>query len=131
VAVYPPGGDAPSRTITDGIFFPEGIAVDSHGNLYVANFGFAKGSGCGDVAAYHIRQGKPFHTITDEISGPIGLSFADERLYENNGGNAACGSNSHVPLILEFRFGSVNPLKKAITVSRDPAGLAYYPPQLP
>ncbi len=131
VSVYPPRRKAPSRTITDGLFYPEGITIDTDGNLYVANFGYAKGEGCGDIVEYRAGQSKPFRTITDEISGPDGLAFANGLLYEDNGGNAACKSNSHVPLILEFPFGWGKASKKTIAILRAPVGLAYYPPQLP
>ncbi len=39
VTVYGPGSASPLRTITTGMRFPEGLAFDSSGNLYVANRG--------------------------------------------------------------------------------------------
>lgn len=131
IAVYRPGERTPSRTITNGIFYPEGLAIDSDDDLYVANFGYAKGEGCGDVAEYRAGRGKPFRKLTDEISGPVGLTFANSRLYEDNGGNAACDSNSHIPFILEFPLGATKPSKKMISILRSPGGLTYYPPGLP
>jgi hypothetical protein len=74
-------------------------------------------------------QGKPFRTITDEINGPTGLTFANGRLYEDNGGINECKSN--FPLILEFPLGSVKPSKNTISIFRSPIGLAYYPPETP
>ena len=130
IGVYSPGRNSPSRTITDGIYWPVETATDAKGTFYVANGLTNSESGCGNVEEYRTGQSQPSRTITDEISGPSGLTFNENGLlYEANGGINQC--NSYVDLILEFPHGSVTPSKRTITIFRSPSGIAYYPPQVP
>lgn len=128
VAVYRPGRTTPWEAITDGISYPEGLAVDADDTLYVAN-AVASPSACGNIEEYRLGKKRPFRTVTDKINGPEGLTFADGRLYEDNGGINECKSNA--PLILEFPLRSVQPSKKTISLLRTPVGIAHYPVALP
>jgi hypothetical protein len=55
--------------ITAGLSEPEGIATDSHGNLYVSNLGN------GTVTVYHQGQTSPYLTLT-ESNGPDDVAVA-------------------------------------------------------
>ena len=120
IEVYAPGSSSPSRTITDGITWPDGIAVDSNGTLYVTNIATE------NVEEYRFGQDSPFQTITHDMHQPVDVTVNKKGvLYV---ANLASDSNT----VLEFRLGSLTPLKRR--VSKDlynPQGLAYYPPVLP
>ncbi len=66
VVVYAPGSKSPSRTITNGITSPDGLAVDSNGTLYVANLYQ------NNVVEYRSGQSDPFQTITKAMDHPGG-----------------------------------------------------------
>jgi hypothetical protein len=130
VDVYPPRGTAPSRSITDGITWPIGTAVDAENTLYVTNGTKANGQ-CGDIAEYRAGRSHAFQSITDEMNSPIALTFDKSgRFYVANGGIAGC-DNGPYPTVLEFLYGSVTPTKRTITLHGGPDGIAYYPPQVP
>ena len=91
VNVYAPGSKTPTRTITDGIYEPQGLAFDSSGNLYVANSGSTTGQGCGtnpgSVQVYAPGASSPSYTISGAqgICQPFRLAFdATGNLYVAN-----------------------------------------------
>lgn len=129
VQVYSPGSRSPSRTITDGVTWPVGIAVNQTDDLYVTNDNGVNGP-C-NVEEYHAGQSHPYRTITDEINGPTAVTFSKKGwLYEVNEGTQGCSGSW--PAILEFRPGSVKPSNRMIMKDlHNPAGAAFYPPQLP
>jgi sugar lactone lactonase YvrE len=112
VTVYPAGssGDAvPTVTITssyNGIDFPSGIAVDSKGNIYVANeFGGARQDGSVTIySAGSFATGPPVATITGdntELTYPFGIALdSSGNIYVLNGGDVItvypAGSNGDV-----------------------------------
>ena len=120
IEVYAPGSSSPSRTITDGITWPDGIALDSNGTLYVTNIATE------NVEEYRFGQDSPFQTITDDMHQPVDVTVNKKGvLYV---ANLASDSNT----VLEFRLGSLTPLKRRVTEDLyNPQGLAYYPPLLP
>jgi sugar lactone lactonase YvrE len=63
------GNVKPIATIHDGLNYPDGVALDRTGNLYVANF-----QGC-DITVYAARTYKLIRTITS--AGSIGLCYVD------------------------------------------------------
>ncbi|HEY1866713.1 MAG TPA: hypothetical protein VGG70_00360 [Candidatus Cybelea sp.] len=63
------GNVKPIATIHDGLNYPNGIAFDRTGNLYVANF-----QGC-DITVYAAKTYQLIRTITS--SGSIGLCYVD------------------------------------------------------
>jgi hypothetical protein len=121
--VYAPGSKSPSRTITNGITVPVGIAVDSHGTLYVVN-----ASASGSVEEYPSGQSKPYRTITDGLAYPENVVVNKSgRLYVANSGHT-----SGQQAVLEFPPRSLKPSSKEIAKGFfNPQGLAYYPPVLP
>lgn len=72
----PAGGNTPSRTLSaasspTGINQANGIALDTAGNLYVANFGGTIGVGVFSPGTSHA----PAFTIATGVSGPASLTF--------------------------------------------------------
>ena len=68
MTVYAPGSAAPLRTITTGMRFPEGLAFDSSGNLYVANRG--------SVTVYDSATGSLIRTLDiGDVNFAIRLVF--------------------------------------------------------
>jgi hypothetical protein len=63
------GNVKPIATIHDGLNYPNGVAFDRTGNLYVANF-----EGC-DITVYAARTYKLIRTITS--AGSYGLCYID------------------------------------------------------
>lgn len=63
------GNVKPIATIHDGLNYPDGVAFDRTGNLYVANF-----QGC-DITVYAARTYKLIRTITS--AGSYGLCYID------------------------------------------------------
>lgn len=129
VQVYSPGSTSPSRTITDGVTWPIGIAVNKRDDLYVTNDNGVNGP-C-NVEEYHAGQSHPYKTISYEINGPTAVTFSKSGwLYEVNEGTQGC--SGPWPAILEFRPGSIKPSNRMIMKDlHNPAGAAFYPPQLP
>ena len=92
---YKPDGTRTTPTITIGLKFPEGIAVDKNGNIYVASFegsgSGCGGQGCGSVTVYKPNGTRTTPTITAGLNGPEGIAFdsTDGLLYvaNINGGN--------------------------------------------
>lgn len=98
-------GQAPIGSITDGISAPTGLAVDSSGNVYVAN------SGNNTVTVYPPGQTTPSTTYTQGISAPMGVAVgSDGTVYVANetGGPSGAGS------ITEYPAGSTTP---SLTIS--------------
>ncbi|MGC2405309.1 MAG: hypothetical protein WA431_02775 [Candidatus Cybelea sp.] len=118
VQVYLPGRKSPSRTITNGVTSPRGIAVDSHEILYVPNVYE------NNVAEYRSGQDDPFQKITKAMDHPGGVAVDKKgTLYVTNIGNS---------IIVEFAPGSLTPLKRQISKDLyEPNGVAYYPALLP
>ncbi len=116
--VYTLGSKSPSRTITNGVTSPCGLAVDANGTLYVAN------EFQDNVAEYRSGRSDPFQTITQGIKRPGGVTVDKKgTLYISN-----IGSNT----VAEFAPGSLMPLKRQINKGLyNPVGIAYYPPLLP
>jgi hypothetical protein len=120
--VFPPGSKSPSRTITDGVTWPVGIALDSSGALYVANFEQ------NNIEEYLSGQDHPYRTITRGLHLPAGLAFNTKGwLYVAN--NAAVRGGNDVA---EFPPGSMTPSKRQIKKdARAPIDVAHYPALLP
>jgi sugar lactone lactonase YvrE len=120
VEVYAPGSKSPSRIITDGITWPDGIALDSSGTLCVPNIVTE------NVEEYRYGQSSPFQTITDDMHQPANVTVSKKGvLYVAN-------LQSQTSTVVEFRLGSLQPMKRQISNGLfNPQGLAYYPPLLP
>lgn len=118
VQVYPPGGNSPTMTITEGVTDPCGIAVDAKGTLYVTNLA------SDTVTEYLAGQSSPYQTITSGLNYPAGASVdkKGELFVSNYLGNS----------IAEYAPGSTTPSANSITQDLDsPEGSAYSPPILP
>ena len=90
VTVYALGRSIPKVVITKGVGLrgtrPTAIAVDSQGNLYVANAALTLPRG--SISVYAPGQTSPERSIRDGIYGPSALAFDREgNLYVANAGN--------------------------------------------
>lgn len=69
------------------MFYPDGIAIDHSGNMYVANR-FTEGTksfGPGNVVVYPSGSKSPSRTITDGVISPVGIAVdANGTLYVTN-----------------------------------------------
>jgi sugar lactone lactonase YvrE len=77
VTEYPAGQYSPSVTLTQGMLYPNDVAVDSSGNVWVSN-----GK---NVLKFPAGSSTPSETITDGVSGASGIAVgADGTVYVNN-----------------------------------------------
>lgn len=98
------GESSPSLTITEGLSNPIFVAVDTEGNIYVANSGESSNS-LGSVVVYRHGQQHVWRTIRKGVDGPVRLGFDGEgRLYVANSPNkransiAVYASNGSTPI---------------------------------
>ena len=96
----------PIGTITDGISAPAGLALDSAGNLYVAN------SGNSTVTVYPPGQTTPSATYSNGVSSPMGVAVgSDGTVYVANEVAGSSGGS-----VTEYPSGSMTP-STTITLS--------------
>ncbi|MGB8150121.1 MAG: hypothetical protein WCE97_02895, partial [Candidatus Cybelea sp.] len=101
VAEYPKGSTKPSATITKGLTYPVGVAIDHAGNLYVSN---PEPFSAPNVQVYAPGGKSPSRTITDGATVPVGIAIdAHDTLYVTN---AAESGN-----IEEYRSGHGTPYR--------------------
>jgi hypothetical protein len=79
-----PGGSQPDRTITDGLYYPNAIALDEHDSLYVANCGVCANSDPGNVTVYSSKQITPSRTIERGVDAPYSIAYNNPALYVGN-----------------------------------------------
>lgn len=120
VQIYPPGATSPSTIITNGIDYPEGVAVDRKGTLYVANtYGYSS-SYVGTVTEYPAGQTSPSITING-FNDPYGIAL------DRNGNLWVV--NEYAPpylsyQIMEVKHGTTTPVNKSFTGLSEPIGIA-------
>jgi sugar lactone lactonase YvrE len=118
VVVFASGSRSPSRTITNGVASPVGIAVDATGTLYVTNLTE------NNIQEYRSGQSQPFQTITQGIDSPSAVTV-DKRGY-------LYVTDTYKSVVVEFEPGSVTPSKREISKGLfEPEGTAYSSPLLP
>jgi DNA-binding beta-propeller fold protein YncE len=89
IGVYAPGSTKLERTITDGLDGPRALAIDSSGNLYVANSGYK----ANDVTVYSAPKYKLVATIDSNTVGTTTLALdSAQNLYVAQG--SAYGNSS-------------------------------------
>jgi hypothetical protein len=99
VAVYSAGEKAPSRELSAGIDAPVALALDTAGDLYVANMCATESCTHGSVTVYTPKAKTPSLTITQGFSTPYALTVgSDGTLY-------VAGSND----VVEFAKGEKTP----------------------
>lgn len=100
--VYPAGtqNPAPVRTVKKNLVDAGGIAVDSSGNVYVAN-----GTG-GNVMEYGPGSTPLIETYSQGLANPSDVAVSDGTLYVADRGNAA---NGYIQQVMEFPLGSGTP----------------------
>jgi DNA-binding beta-propeller fold protein YncE len=76
VSLYTQGEPSLLRTITQGVSYPEGLAIDGLGHLFVANsLASRPGSGRGTVTVYANRGKKLTRTISRGVDHPLALAY--------------------------------------------------------
>jgi sugar lactone lactonase YvrE len=90
--------------ITEGLLYPDGIAFDQSGNMYVGNR-FTEGTksnGPGNVVIYASGSKSPSRTITNGVVSPVGITVdATGTLYVRVSGVA---TRARVPHVSTPRF---------------------------
>ncbi len=101
--VYPEGvqNPAPSLRITQNLADVGGIALDSNGNVYVAN------GGSGDVLEFAPGGADLVETYSLGLVHPIDVTVANGTLYVSDQGDAANGYSQQV---VEYTIGNGTPL---------------------
>jgi sugar lactone lactonase YvrE len=114
ILVYATGGTSLLRTISLGVNWPQDLAFDSMGNLYVPTIRLRHGkSCCSMVTVYAPGSTSVLRTITQGIFNPGPIAFdAAGNLYVANGG--------YTPGITVYAPGSVSVLRTI------PAGYAGF-----
>jgi hypothetical protein len=124
VQVFAPGAKQPTATITDGAWWPQGIAVGGNDTLYVSNFPTQSRDGA--VSEYHPGQIEPFQMLADGAWEPWGLTV------NNRGRLFVTDSQNSQQAVVEFAPGSTQPSTRTITQDLIlPAGMANWPVALP
>jgi len=97
---------------------PNGIALDSSGNLWVAN------SGANQVLELDPANGVVLNTITEAISSPTRLAFSGDDLYVTNIGNNTVTVYSMLTLTLEKTISNAA-INRPMGVAVDAYGDVY------
>lgn len=123
VQMFKPGAKHPTKTITDGAWWPQGMAIDSKGIVYVSNFETSTKPGA--ISEYMPGQTSPFQTITSAGPYPWGLTLdQDGRLFVSRSENPG--------FVSEYAPGALGPSPKKITQGLIlPAGMAHWRTVLP
>lgn len=111
VAIFSQNSGAPTGQITDAILGPDGLYIDTHGTLYVCNFG------AGTVTEYPKGQTTHSKTLTGTIGPKYVVAGRDGTVYVSDFGN---GSHSN---LYEYANGSTTPTT-TIAFATFPAGVA-------
>jgi serine/threonine-protein kinase len=90
-----------------GLSDPAGLAVDSSGNIYVAN---ENTGGTGNLSVYPPSGGSPTYTITSGLKNPDGLAVVNGKIYVGD-----YGTNSVA--VFNAADGSPAPLANAIAAN--------------
>jgi serine/threonine protein kinase, bacterial len=117
ISVVPPGADAPTRTISSGISYPDSLAEDKSGTLYAGNYGAPSGSFTSTVTAYPHGGRNPSRTITNGIFGPYTMAV-------DNAGRLYVANNGH-DTVTAYNRGGVTPVRTLSRGIRNPQGLAF------
>ncbi|HTA56313.1 MAG TPA: hypothetical protein VK755_16330 [Candidatus Acidoferrales bacterium] len=114
VLMYDPNtpNPSPNGSITTGIDYPVGVAVDKKGTLYVANL-MGGSPNNGSITVYKAGSSSPSLTITDGLVNPYSVAVDSHgNLFASN-----LDSNS----IVGYRAGATSPFE---TISFSPYGQA-------
>jgi DNA-binding beta-propeller fold protein YncE len=110
VTEYPPGSSVPNLRITHGIKGPQAVAVDVHGELYVAN---ATPARCcpfppGWVSVYPSGGSRPVRRITEKVDAPVALALdPSQNLYvaDLGSGSVSVYSSDGAKLLYQIKQG--------------------------
>jgi len=119
VQVYVSWSTTPVETITDGISSPVTLALDSHGNLYVANSDATLNGG--SITKYHLGHLSAARTIA-KITSPLpaqGTSLAIDGM-----GNIYCACH-YGQEVDEFTPSGGSTPSRRLTSSNSPMGISH------
>ena len=121
VSVYSPGSTTPLCTITDGLWYPQAIAIDSTGRLYVASVPLTqRGRQPGWVSVYAPGGTKPLRKLTQGVDEPWALAIdPSDNLYVANIGARPAGNSVTI-----YASGGTKPLRTITDGVDGPAALA-------
>jgi sugar lactone lactonase YvrE len=128
IGIYAPRAIKRTRTIAQGVDGPAELAIDTSGNLYVANDGPAPDT-CGNISVYAAITGTLENTITDGICEPVGLAFDSAwNLYVGNYGD----DDTKKPSVTVYAVGTSalmetieSGITKPIALAVDPSNNLY------
>ena len=133
VYVFPAGSNAstaPSATISGsatGLESPDGIALDSSGNIYVADDGDGSCDGTASVYVYpagsnaNAAPSTTINGLSTDLCDPIGITLDSSRnIYVADAGNIV---NGNAPSVYVYRAGSSGNAVPIATISGSSTGL--------
>ncbi|HEY1682834.1 MAG TPA: NHL repeat-containing protein [Candidatus Tumulicola sp.] len=121
ISIYPPGKEQPTLDITKGVTAPVAVAVDSAGNLYVANAGNPS-----NVKVYAPGGKSPVRSLGGHFVEPTSLAFdTDGNLYVADKGDQQYGVRSKNARVAVYPPGSSKPSRVIRAGLRGPVALKF------
>jgi hypothetical protein len=129
VSVYGPGNTDPKLVISAGISMPSAFAVDSAGDVVVANgtgSSSSSSSSSGSVVVYAAGATSASATITTGIANPraLALDAAGDLFVANQSGSSSSSSSGSSGSVTEYNAGSSSPASTITDGVSNPNALA-------